>query len=156
VLDANGNAQSVSNSGGGAGTAWYLADLNRPLKPIIFQNRKSFDFVAMDNPDDPNVFHKKQFIYGVDGRCNVGFGFWQFAYASKQDLTAANYAAAFAALEGLKGDYDRPLGIKPTHLVVPPTLREAAQRIVVNATDAGGAANPWVGTSKLEVVSWLA
>jgi hypothetical protein len=76
----------------------------------------------MDNPDDANVFHKKQFLYGVDGRCNVGFGFWQFAFASKQALDVAHFAAAFAAIEGMKGDYGRALGIKPTHLVVPPSL----------------------------------
>lgn len=157
VIGADGvTVNSVSNYGGGAGAPWFLMDLSRSLKPIILQERKGFDFVAMDNPDDPNVFHKKQFMYGVDARMNVGFGFWQFAYASQQALTAANYALAYAALEGLKGDHDRPLGIRPTHLVVPPAHREAAQRILVNATDAAGAANPWVGTAKLEVVPWLA
>lgn len=157
VLGEDGvSVASVSNFGGGAGTAWYLMDLSRALKPIILQKRKDFQFVPLDNPDDSNVFHKKQFVYGVDARMNVGFGFWQFAYASKQALDVANYAAAYAALEGLKGDMGRPLGIRPTHLVVPPALREQAQRILVNATDAAGAANPWVGTAKPEVVSWLA
>lgn len=155
VLDAAGNPQSVSNYGGGAGTPWYLMDLSRALKPIILQERKPFTFVAMDNPDDPNVFHKKQFLYGVDGRMNVGFGFWQFAYCSQQALNTANYASAYAAIEGMKGDFGRPLGLKPTHLVVPPALREAAQRIINNENDAAGASNPWKGTAKLEVVSWL-
>lgn len=155
VLDAAGNAQSVSNTQGGGGTPWYLADLSRSLKPIILQNRKPFTFVPMDHPDDPNVFHKKQFIYGVDGRMNVGFGFWQFAVHSGQALSTANYAAAFATLEGMKGDFGRPLGLKPTHLIVPPAHREAAQRILNNAFDAAGASNPWVGTAKMEVISWL-
>lgn len=156
VLDAAGEPQSVSNTQGGGGAPWFLCDLSRALKPIILQERKAFNFAAMDNPDDANVFHKKQYVYGVDARMNVGFGFWQFAVASGQPLTAANYAAAYALLEGMKGDYARPLGLKPTHLIVPPAHREAAQRIIVNATDAGGAANPWVGTAKLEVVPWLA
>jgi phage major head subunit gpT-like protein len=156
VLDGNGVVQSVANTDGGAGPAWFLADLSRPLKPIIFQSRKAFDFVAMDNPDDANVFHKKQFVYGVDGRCNVGYGFWQFAWGSKQALDTAHYAAAFAGLEGMLGDFGRPLGIKPTHLIVPPALREAGQRLIKNENDAAGASNPWKDTATLVVVPWLA
>lgn len=155
VLDKDGNVQSVSNYGGGAGTPWYLIVGNRAIKPIIYQERKPLTFVPMDNPDDPNVFNKKEFVYGVDGRMNVGFSFWQFAYASKQDLTPANYGAAFAAIEGMKGDHGRPLGLKPTHLVVPSTLREKAQIIINNQNDAAGATNSWKDSAKLEVISWL-
>ncbi|MEO6361432.1 MAG: Mu-like prophage major head subunit gpT family protein [Sphingomicrobium sp.] len=157
VLGADGvTVNSVSNVTAGAAAPWFLMDLSRAIRPIILQKRKDFQFVPMDNPDDPNVFHKKQFLYGVDARMNVGFGFWQFAFASKTALDTAGYAAAFTALEGLKGDMDRPLGIRPTHLVVPPVYREAAQRILNNENDAAGASNPWKGSAKLEVVPWLA
>lgn len=54
-----------------------------------------------DNPPDENVFYKREYIYGSDGRCNVGFGLWQLAYASKQPLTAENYEAARAAMMGM-------------------------------------------------------
>jgi len=156
VLDAAGNPQSVSNTQGGAGVPWFLIDDSRGLKPIILQMRKDFTFVSKTAATDDNVFHAKQYLYGVDGRMAVGFGFWQFAQGSKQDLTVANYKDAYAALEGMKGDFGRPLGLRPTKLVVPPSLREQGQRILKSANDAAGATNPWAGTAELVVVPWLA
>lgn len=147
---------SVSNFGGGSGTPWYLLDLSRPVKPLILQVRKEPQFVAMDRPDDEHVFMRRKFRYGVDDRKNVGFGFWQMAYASKDTLNATNYAAARAAMMSFKNDEGVPLGIVPTHLVVPPTLEEAGKKIVEVQTDANGAGNPWYGTAKLMVVPWLA
>lgn len=63
-------------------TGWFLLDVSRGIKPFIFQVRKSYEFVALDKITDINVFMNKQFIYGVDARCNVGFGLWQLAYGS--------------------------------------------------------------------------
>jgi len=156
VLDENGDVTSVSNSGGGAGAPWFLIDDTRALKPIIFQERKKPQFVAMDAPTDDNVFKRKEFVYGVDARYNVGFGFWQFAYGSKQTLDAAAYGVARAAMMSLKGDYGRPLGIVPKLLVVPPSLESAALKIVNSEYAAGGETNQWKGTAKVEVVPWLA
>ncbi len=148
--------QSVSNFGGGSGDPWFLMDLSRPIKPLILQVRKEPQFVAMDRPDDENVFMRKKYRYGVDDRKNVGFGFWQLAYGSKDTLNAANYAAARAAMMSFKNDEGVPLGIVPTHLVVPPTLEEAGKRIVEMQVDTNGAGNPWYNTAKLLVVPWLA
>ncbi len=157
VLDENGVEQSVSNTGGGSGTPWFLLDTTGAIKPLIYQERKKFNkMIALDNPDDPNVFMKKQFIYGVDGRCNVGFGFWQKAYGSKQPLTADNYASARAAMGSLKADYGRPLGVTPNLLVVPPTLEGAARKILKNAVSAGGEENEWAKTAEIMVSPWLA
>ncbi|WP_428568703.1 MAG: Mu-like prophage major head subunit gpT family protein [Solidesulfovibrio sp. DCME] len=51
-VGAQGQEQSVSNYGGGAGTAWYLLDATRAIRPFIFQTRRSYQFVAMDlRPD---------------------------------------------------------------------------------------------------------
>lgn len=66
----------------GADDAWYLLCTNRPLKPLIYQKRKEPKFVSMTNDTDTNVFMKKQFLYGVDGRSSAGYGFWQMAYGS--------------------------------------------------------------------------
>ncbi len=156
VLDENGAPQSVSNSGGGAGTPWFLLDTSRALKPLIFQQRRAFDFVRMDRPTDEVVFTSKEYRYGVDGRMNAGFGFWQVAYGSKQTLDQDAYKAAFAALENMKGDHGRPLGIKPNLLVVPPSLREAGLEILNADRNAAGATNVWRGTAELLVVPWLA
>lgn len=156
VLDADGNPISVANTDGGAGDPWFLMALNRPLKPIIHQVRREFDLVRKDRPEDDNVFERKEFVYGVDGRMNVGFGLWQFAWGSKQPLTPANYEAARAALIGMKGDYDRPLGVMPTHLVFGPSNEGAALKITNSEVDAAGATNPWKGTAIPVNVPWLA
>lgn len=66
----------------GMDTAWFLMCTTRPLKPIIFQQRQKPKFVAKTDEKDDNVFMQKKFLYGVDSRDNVGFGFWQMAYGS--------------------------------------------------------------------------
>ncbi|KQC03146.1 MAG: hypothetical protein APR55_07110 [Methanolinea sp. SDB] len=150
------NKGSVANTGGGAGTAWYLLDLSRPIKPIVLQIRKRPEFVAMDKPDDENIFMRKKFRYGVDDRKNVGYGLWQLAYGSKQTLDATYYAAARAAMMSFTNDEGVPLGIVPTHLVVPPTLEANGRAVVEAQSNAAGASNVWYGTAKLVVVPWLA
>ncbi len=156
VLDANGDPTTVANTDGGAGTPWYMLSTNRSLKPIIFQEREKPEFVAQDNPKDESVFRNKEYVYGTDGRWNAGFGFWQMAWGSKQTLNAANYEIARAGLQGMKGDYGRPLGIKPNLLVVPPSLEGKALELLNSERNAAGATNVWKGTAELMVVPWLA
>ena len=62
--------------------AWFLLSTSRPLKPLIYQERKKAKFVSLTSETDENVFMKKQYIYGADSRGNAGFGFWQMAYGS--------------------------------------------------------------------------
>jgi len=70
----------------GADTAWYLLCTSRPLKPLIYQERKAPRFVALDQETDDNVFMRKQYLYGVDARSNAGYGFWQMAYGSTGEV----------------------------------------------------------------------
>lgn len=62
--------------------AWYLLDVSRPIKPIIFQQRKKPKFISKTNENDDNVFFNKEFVYGADCRDNAGYGLWQLAYGS--------------------------------------------------------------------------
>jgi len=117
------------------------------------------DIVAKDKPTDDNVFDRNEYVYGVDGRYNVGYGFWQFAWGSKQTLDAAHYATGRGALMGMKGDYDRPLGVGGSGkliLAVPPSLEGAALKIANNELGANGETNEWKGTCEVLVVPWLA
>ena len=70
---------------------WFLLCTKRPVKPFIFQNRRKPQIVAKDDPSDDNVFFKKEYIYGVDSRCNAGYGLWQLAFGStgEMDMPAA-------------------------------------------------------------------
>lgn len=158
VIGADGAMTMVANTDGGGGAPWFLIDASpaRVLKPIILQVRKDWQFISKDKIDDDNVFNQKRFIYGADGRYNVGYGFWQFAWGSKQALNATNYATARAALAGMKGDYGRPLGLQGTLLVVPPSLESAGRKLLNSEYGAGGETNEWKGTAELLVCPWLA
>ena len=63
-------------------SAWFLLCTKRPVKPLIYQQRKKAKFVSKTNETDDNVFMSKKFIYGADSRGNAGFGFWQMAVGS--------------------------------------------------------------------------
>lgn len=68
-------------------SAWFLLATKRPLKPIIFQQRKKPKFVSITEETSPNVFMQKTYLYGVDSRDNVGFGFWQMGVGSDGSKT---------------------------------------------------------------------
>lgn len=159
VLGADGEPgtpQSNLENNGGTGTRWYLLDCSRSLKPLIFQQRKAPQFVAKTADTDENVFSRNEFVYGTDSRCNVGYGFWQQAYCSRKTLDEANLIDAFTAMSGRKGDHGRPLGIRPTHLVVPPALEFAARKIVDAEVNAAGATNVLRGALTVISSAWLA
>lgn len=100
---------NVSNMQAGADAAWFLLDTSRPLKPLIFQNRRDYRLQAKtDAGNSDHVFIKDEYLYGVDARVNVGFGFWQQAFASKAALTDANLNSAIQAMMSFKSDQGRP------------------------------------------------
>lgn len=162
VKDADGTATTASNIQAGTGTPWFLLDCSRPIKPLLFQERRPYQLTRLDKETDANVFMREEYIYGVTARVNAGLGLWQFAHASKADLTADNYEAVRAAMMALKADGGEPLGIKPDTLVVPPSLEGAAMRLLNNGmrvVSVGGdnlaVTNEWAGTAKPIVTSWV-
>lgn len=156
VRGADGKVNSVSNVQAGNSVPWFLLDLSKPIKPILYQDRKPVAFVAKDNPDDDNVFFRKQFIYGADSRSATGFTFWQLAFGSKASLDKGNFDAAYDAMAVLKGDEGRPIGVKATHLVIPPQLRTKADEVIRVQRLANGADNPNYGRVTVVEVPWLA
>jgi phage major head subunit gpT-like protein len=155
VIDAAGAVQSVSNFGGGAGTAWYLLDTSRAVRPFVFQVRDPYRLQTVDGDNDDRVFLKDEYLYGVRARANAGFGLWQLAYASKQDLDAESYEAARAAMQSLKGDHGKKLGVMPNLLVVPPTLEGKGRALLKAATGDAGASNIWADSAELLVTPFL-
>ena len=155
VIDVNGAVQNVSNSLAGAGTPWFLIDDSKPVKPIIYQERQPMRWVPQDNPENPEVFNRNVFKYGVDYRSNVGYGMWQFAVRSQATLDAAGYEAARIALANITGDYGRKIGSRGKLLVVPTALEGPGVRLLNNQMNAAGASNEWAGTAKLLVCDWL-
>lgn len=159
-FDANGGAITVSNvdtSGAVENPYWYLLDTTRPLKPLIYQERKKPEFIAHFDPtNSDHVFKKKEYLYGVDARCNVGFGLWQMAYASNADLNGDNLDAAIEKMRTLLDSNGRPLGIKPNLLVVGPKLRSKANKTVKVMLGEGGASNANYNAVDVLDTSWVA
>jgi phage major head subunit gpT-like protein len=152
---------TASNFGGGSGSPWYLLDTSRAIKPFIFQLRRGVQLVRMDGQEDEQVFMRKKIRYGVDYRGAAAYGLWQMAYASKESLSPTSYAAARAAIMSLANAEGRPLGIRPSLLVVGPTLEAEAREIlqaqfIIGDPAVGGTKkNIWQGTADLLVVPEL-
>lgn len=156
AVDAEGTIVSVSNMQAGTDTPWYLLDTSRAIKPLIWQERDGYELQSVTNPKDTRVFMSDEHLYGVRARVNAGFGLWQMGFASKADLTADNYAAARAAMQMYRGDTGRILGVKPTIMVVPPSLEAAALDILNSALTETGGTNKWAGTAELVVTPNIA
>lgn len=151
-----GKQTSVSNFQGGSGAAWFLMDTSKVIKPIIYQKRRDYAFIAKTDLKDDNVFKQNEFVWGADGRSNAGYGLWQLAHASKEALDTSAYKDLRAAMQSIKADNGKPLAIRPTELWVPPSLEAAALDVVAAERLANGATNTMRGTAKVVVCPWLA
>lgn len=156
-VDGTGTVSTVSNiqPGAGVGAAWYLLDTSRAIKPVIFQDRLSAEFDMIDDTKNDQVFMKDNYLYGVRARNNVGFSFWQLAYKSTQDLTEANFNAAYAAMMGTQADGGKPMGVRPTLLVTVPENREKALKITKAEYRTGGESNINSGVVQTLITPWL-
>ncbi|MBD8890905.1 Mu-like prophage major head subunit gpT family protein [Roseibium litorale] len=139
---AEGNVKTVSNMQAGGGDPWFLLDTSQALMPLILQMRKRPVFTQqVDANTSERVFMKGQHLYGVDGRANVGYGFWQMAFASKAELNEDNFKAAYAAMTSLENDQGGKLAIKPTLLVVGSSNQWKADELLKKARKANGEDN---------------
>lgn len=154
-FDKNGKEASVSNFSAGSSPAWYLVDDSRVIKPIIYQSRKSFQLIRKDQATDDTVFMQGKAVYGVDGRCNAGYGLWQLIYKSKKPLTAESYAEARAAMTSIRKRNGQVISITPKKLLVPPSLEGAALKITNAENGTGGESNVWKGTAETVVIPLL-
>lgn len=126
--------------GTGTGEPWFLLDTSQIIKPIIHQVRRPFVFQNMQ-PNSEYSWFNNAYAAGVDGRCNVGYGFWQTAIGSKAALTPENYELAVKQLAGMKKDNGEPLGVRHTMLVTGYANRAAALKILKSALTTGGETN---------------
>lgn len=138
---AGSTYSNIVGDGTETGEPWFLIDETQILKPIIYQNRRDFNFVSLDDLTNPHTFLNNEFLYGVDGRSNVGFGFWQTAVASRAPLTVANYEKAVEIIQGMKRDDGEPLGVSPTTLVVGRKNRAPAKKVIDAMLVDGGDSN---------------
>ncbi|MFM5846326.1 Mu-like prophage major head subunit gpT family protein [Aeromonas veronii] len=149
VLTAN-----VVVDAGYQGEPWFLLDTSRALKPVIFQDRKSPQLIAMTKIDDEAVFTRKEFRYGVDCRDAAGFGFWQQAFANKRALTPDNLWDAYSKMREFQADGGRKLGVKATMLVVHPSLEKLATQMLERELS-NSSSNELKGKLELVVADYL-
>jgi phage major head subunit gpT-like protein len=152
---AAGSETTFSNTGGGSGTAWFLADLSRPLKPVVFQERRPLAFTSKDAMTDDNVVNLNEFRYGADGRWNAGYGMYQLIYGSKATLDEAAVVAAGIALTGQRRPDGSKLPIKPDTLIVGQSNLGAALKVAEAGNKANGETNVWAGKFKVLHVPYL-
>ena len=136
------------------GEPWFLLDTSRALKPVIFQDRKSPQLIAMTKIDDEAVFTRKEFRYGVDCRDAAGFGFWQLAFANKRALTPDNLWDAYSKMREFQADGGRKLGVKATMLVVHPSLEKLATQMLERELSSSSS-NELKGKLELVVADYL-
>ncbi|MGI2152253.1 Mu-like prophage major head subunit gpT family protein [Shewanella oncorhynchi] len=140
--DGTGADVSVANmvvDGAYTGEPWFLLDTTRPLKPLIFQERRKLDLNTLFNPTDPAVWTNNEFQFGTDMRCEAGFGFWQMAFANKRALNATNLWSAYKAMQAFTSDGGKKLKIRPNLLVIPASLEDVALKLMTRERiDEGG------------------
>lgn len=157
--DGTGSVTQVSNlleetDATKKGPMWYLLDGSHEVSALIFQNRRDPEFVSLTTNNSDHVFTNNEYLFGVDCRRNVGFGFWQLALASDKKLNADSLWEGISHMRSFETDGGCKLGIKPTQLVVSPALEKVATRLLERELDANSS-NELKGRLELIVADYL-
>ncbi|WP_309400586.1 Mu-like prophage major head subunit gpT family protein [Cerasicoccus maritimus] len=64
------------------------ANVGVPLKPIIIQDEKPVDLLALDDPESDHVFKNHEFLYQAYKRAGYGYGLPELAYGSDGSTAA--------------------------------------------------------------------
>lgn len=90
------------------------------ISDVLIANPTCFDGVSFFNDAHP---------VNIDDGAGGPLGTYDNSLALA--LTPANFGAARAAMMAFKGADGKPLGVRPTHLVVPPSLQDMAYTITM-------------------------
>lgn len=142
---STGAGTTVPNYVTGSGPSWYLLDTSRPsIRGFIYQRRRPYVIVPKFSLTDPSVFFDNEYVWGVDGRSNAGYGLWHFAFRSDAALNLANLESARAQMASLRRPNGAPMGIgaaRTLKLVVPTALYPLAKGYCENQFDPGQPSN---------------
>lgn len=160
--NANGDGGTQDNDMDGSGTAWYLMDTTRPLKPLIYQVREAIQFASLTNMNSDSVFHTHKFKWNAWTRDAAGYGLWQTLVKSRQTLNEANFVEARQRMasfhigekDPLTGTY-RPMRCRANLLVVPQSLEETARKLFGQDRLASGEDNYLKGAIEIFVSKYL-
>lgn len=146
-----------------ASPPWFLFSTKNPMKPMVFQTRRPFTITARTQLSDGVVFHRNEFEWGIDGRCNAGYGLHNFALRSTAPLTAENLGKAIAMMESQYRKDGQPYNARPNILFAPTSLEGEARALLekdfvpIKTPDGTWVtgSNPWSGTLELVVCPYL-
>ncbi|MFV0447775.1 MAG: Mu-like prophage major head subunit gpT family protein [Vibrio sp.] len=157
-INEKGEVQSnlFISDAGNASKPWFLLDTSRALKPLIWQERIKPEMQTLTNMNNnSHTFLHDEYLYGIRARGNAGFSFWQLAAATKADLNSDNFNAVYSMMTARKDPQERPMHIRPTVLVVPPSLRQQAHDVVLKERIDGGDSNINYKIVDVFVCPWL-
>jgi phage major head subunit gpT-like protein len=155
--DGTGTATTWTNFTTGAGARWYLIDDSKVLKPLIFQERTKPEMEMKFDPSTSDAaFNNDLFQWGIRYRCAAGYGFPQLIHCARTALNATNFEATRTIMRNLKADGGRPLGVRPTTIMVGPSNEAAAKALFETAFLSGGGSNPNYNAAKVLVNVWMA
>lgn len=159
-VDGTGISKTQSNltTGSASGKpAFYVLDDSQAIKPLIWQERTTPEIETKFDPSESDhVFMKDQYLWGVRSRGNAGFGFWQLIHrVEDSELNSETLEKVLTAMRTLKGDGDKQLNIRPTTLLVPPSLEFAARKLL-EAELINGTTNTLKGVLKVVVNPFIA
>jgi phage major head subunit gpT-like protein len=146
---------NAANYTAGANPSWYVFDTTTPMQPFIWGERVAPKVTPRTAPDDPHVFDRDEYIWGVRARGGPGYGLWQGAYKSKTALDATNFEAVVTAMRARVDEQGESLDIQPNLVVVPASLEWDAQRLFGKTVLSGGEENihkggiEWIVSNRL-------
>jgi phage major head subunit gpT-like protein len=165
---ANNVTTVQSNVISGAAQPWYLLDTRGSMKPLLVQERRPFEFKALMDLNDSQVFLRDEFLFGIDARYGFGYGFWQRALRSQAALSNTTLDSAIQQMMSLVDEEGEALGVMPNVLLCGPSTRAAALQAVKSsllpwATSVTGSGTNTVGGNtnynqdivEVVVVGWL-
>lgn len=138
--DELGTTYSNINAAG-AVQPWYLLDLSKPLKPLIFQKRQDPKFWMITDPQDSKVADTGVFGAYAEARGAAGYTMPFLAYKSTATLNEANYVAARDAMAAYVDEVGDPRGVVATDIVYGVSNRAAAENLFKKQNLAGGESN---------------
>ncbi|MDP8171544.1 Mu-like prophage major head subunit gpT family protein [Pasteurella skyensis] len=158
-VDGTGSHKVQSNLTVGSDSdaqPFYILDTQGVYKPLIWQERTKPEIEAKFDPaKSDKVFMEDLYLWGVRARGNSGFGFWQLAHRVEQtELTAENVMKVVAQMSSLQGDEGKLLNIRPSMILVPPSLEFKARQIC-EAETINGTTNVLKGRLKVRVNSQI-
>lgn len=150
-----------------------LGLFNMSLDMLAYQVRvfpdKLVTSLIQHGEDATSLCYDGKAFFATDHPVNIDSGTttWSNYDSTGKALTAGNFQAARAQMQGLVGSDGTPLGVYPTLLLVPPALEATARQILNAEFIAPGAAfgqnassvvqtNVLKGSADLLVVPWLA